>query len=147
MNNNQLEATVILTNQKVQFTGISKTNPNRPITFDYLPPLGDGEGYRGLELLLMSFAGCVSTTIVFLLSKMGKDISGFKMNVTVENRLQPLSLETISFDVLLDSKDTDDLELQSVIRQAEELSPVWIAIKNNAVVRAGCSVYSQEITQ
>jgi hypothetical protein len=38
------EATVHLMNQKVHFTGVSKSNPNRPIAFDYKPPIGDGEG-------------------------------------------------------------------------------------------------------
>ena len=144
MNNNQLEATVTLTNQKVQFTGVSPTNPDRPIAFDYLPPFGDGEGYRGLELLLMSFAGCVSTGIVFLLRRAGKDISGFKMNARGENRPQPLSLEKIYFEVVLESKNTDDSELQSIIKQAEELSPVWIAIKNNVEVSAEGRVIAEE---
>jgi len=48
------EVTVRLTNQKVQFTGVSNANPEQPITFDYKPPIGDGLGYNGLELLLMS---------------------------------------------------------------------------------------------
>jgi len=51
----QLEVTVNLTNQKGQFIGVSRSNPS--ITFDYDPPLGDGQGYTGLEMLLMSLAG------------------------------------------------------------------------------------------
>lgn len=46
----QLEATVNLTNQKVQFTGVSRSNP--AIICDYNPPLGDGQGYTGLEWLM-----------------------------------------------------------------------------------------------
>jgi putative redox protein len=66
------QVTVTLTNNKLQFTGISPSNPDRLITFDYKPPIGDGDGYNGLELLLMSLAGCSSTAIVFLLRKMEK---------------------------------------------------------------------------
>jgi putative redox protein len=73
------EVTVNLMNQKVLFTGISKSNPERPVTFDFKVPIGDGHGYNGLELLLMSFAGCSGTTIVYLLRKMGKNISGLKV--------------------------------------------------------------------
>ena len=138
MNNNQLEVAVCLTNQKVQFTGVSKSNPDRPIAFDYLPPLGDGQGYRGLELLLMSFAGCVSSTIVYLLRKMGKNISGFKMNASGINRILPLSLQKIYLEIVLESKDTDDSDLQSIIKQAEKLSPVWAAIRNNIEVSTEC---------
>ena len=68
----QLEVTVNLSNQKVQFTGVSRSNP--PITFDYDPPLGDGQGYTGLEMLLMSLAACSGTSIVALL----RNISIFK---------------------------------------------------------------------
>ncbi|UCE41178.1 MAG: hypothetical protein JSV17_17380 [Candidatus Aminicenantes bacterium] len=52
-----LKATVTLSNQKVQSTGEAGSNP--PITFDYHPPLGDGEGYTGLEGLLLSLAAAV----------------------------------------------------------------------------------------
>ncbi len=136
MNNSQLEVAVALTNQKVQFTGVSKSNSDRPIAFDYLPPMGDGQGYRGLELLLMSFAGCVSTTIVYLLRRMGKNVSGFKMNARGANRTQPLSLEKIHFEVILESTDAVNGDIQNALRQAEELSPVWIALKNNVDVSA-----------
>ena len=33
------EVTVTLTNHKVQFTGISSANPDRPVNFDYKPPI------------------------------------------------------------------------------------------------------------
>ncbi len=129
-----MEVTVSLTNQKVQFTGVSKSNPDHPIAFDYLPPLGDGQGYRGLELLLMSFAGCVSTAIVALLRRMGKNISGFKMNAKGINRTQPLSLQKICMEVILESTDAEDADIQNAIKQAEEISPVWLALKNNVEV-------------
>ena len=134
MNSNQFEVTVNLTNQKVQFVGVSMSNPDRPIAFDYLPPLGDGQGYRGLELLLMSFTGCVSTAIVYLLRKMGRTISGFKVNAKGIRREQPLSIERICLEVILESKDVQDLDIQSAIKQAEELSPVWTMLKNNVEV-------------
>ena len=85
----QLEVAVELTNKKVQFNGISMSNPDRPITFDYKPPIGDGQGYTGLELLLMSFAGCSGTAVVYLLRKMGKDISGFNVRAKGTKRDQP----------------------------------------------------------
>ncbi|MDR3586621.1 MAG: OsmC family protein [Desulfosporosinus sp.] len=134
MNDNQFEVTVNLTNQKVLFAGVSKSNPERPIAFDYLPPLGDGQGYRGLELLLMSFTGCVSTAIVYLLRKMGKTISSFKVNAKGIRREQPLSIQKIRLEVILESKDARDSDIQSAIKQAEELSPVWTMLKDNVEV-------------
>lgn len=70
-----LEVTVELMNEKVRFLGMSQANPDHPIIFDFAPPLGDGQGYTGLELLLLSFAGCSATTILYLLRRMGKSIS------------------------------------------------------------------------
>lgn len=57
----ELKVTVDLANQKVQFIGAARSNP--PVTFDYDPPLGDGQGYTGLEGLLMSLAACGATAI------------------------------------------------------------------------------------
>lgn len=128
---NQLEVEVNLTNQKVQFTGVSNYNPERPITFDFVPPLGDGDGFRGLELLVLSFAGCVSTTIVYLLRKMGKNISGFKLKAKGISGDQPLSLQKINLEIILESKDAGDSDINSAIKQAENISPVWKLLKNN----------------
>lgn len=132
----QVDVMISLVNEKFQFKGVSKSSPESPITFDYLPPLGDGQGFLGLELLVMSFAGCVSTGMVYLLRKMGKNISGFKMNVTGIKRVKPLSLEKICLEVILESNNTEDSEIQSVIELAEGLSPVWLALKNNVEVVA-----------
>ena len=52
----QLKVTVNSTDQKVQYVGAARSNPE--ITFDYRPPLGEGQGYTPLEMLLMSLAVC-----------------------------------------------------------------------------------------
>lgn len=130
------EVTVTLTNQKVQFTGLSKSNPDHPIAFDYKVPLGDGQGYNGLELLLMSFAGCSGTAIVYLLRKMKKDISGMKVNAKGLRRDQPpIKFEKIFIEFILNSKDAKDDDIQKAIQLAEEsVCPVWQMIKNNVEV-------------
>jgi len=135
MNNGQIEITVNLTNQKVQFTGVSGSNPERPIKFDFTPPIGDGDGYAGLELLLMSFAGCAATTIVFILRRMGKDISGFTVNAKGIKQNQPPKLEKIFFEFILNSSDTEAADIEKTINLAEEsFSPVWQVLKNSVEV-------------
>ena len=107
------EVTVQLTNQKVQFTGVSKSNPDRPIAFDYKPPLGDGQGYNGLELLLMSLSGCSATAVVYLLRKMGKNISGLKVNAKGVRRGQPpIKFEKIFLEFILFSNDNREGDIQ-----------------------------------
>jgi putative redox protein len=139
------EVTVSLTNDKVQFTGVSKSNPDRAIDFDYKAPIGDGEGYNGLELLLMSLAGCSGTAVVYLLRKMGKDVSGLQVNAQGVKRSQPpLKFEKISLEFILHSRDAKDADIQRALHLAEEsVCPVWQMIKNNVEVRSGFSIIAQ----
>ncbi|HEY6011098.1 MAG TPA: OsmC family protein [Nitrospirota bacterium] len=132
------EVTVHLTNQKVQFIGVSKANPDRPIAFDYKPPLGDGQGYNGLELLLMSLGGCSATAIAYLLRKMGKDVSGLNVNAKGVRRTQPpIKFEKIFLEFIVTSRDAGDGDLQKAIQLAEEsVCPVWQMVKNNVEVVA-----------
>jgi putative redox protein len=136
------EVTVQLTNQKVQFAGVSKANPGRPIAFDYKPPIGDGEGYNGLELLLMSFAGCSGTAVAFLLRKMGKNVSGLKVHAKgIRKEQPPIKFEKVFLEFIVDSKDAQDKDIQRAIRLAEEsVCPVWQMIKNNAEVTTGYKI-------
>ena len=138
----QEEVTVRLINQKVQFTGVSNANPDQPTTFDYKPPLGDGQGYNGLELLLMSFGGCSATAIVYLLRKMGKTVSGLEVNAKGIRRDQPpIKFEKIFLEFILNSNDTKGADIQKAIQLAEQsVCRVWQMIKNNVEVVAGYKI-------
>jgi len=132
----QEKVAVRLINQKVKFTGVSNANPDQPITFDYKPPIGDGEGYNGLELLLMSLSGCSATAIVYLLRKMGKTVSGLELNAKgIRTDQPPIKFEKIYLEFILNSKDIKDADIQKAIQLAEQsVCPVWQMIKNNVEV-------------
>lgn len=132
----QEEVTVRLINRKVQFTGVSIANTDQPVTFDYKPPIGDGKGYNGLELLLMSLGGCSATAIVFLLRKMGKTVSGLEVNARgIRSEKPPLKFEKIFIEFVVTSQDTKDKDIQKAIGLAEQsVCPVWQMIKNNVEV-------------
>lgn len=104
------------TNQKVHFEGVSITNPDIVIPFDFAPPLGDGQGFGGLELLLMSFTGCVSTTIVFLLERSGKHISSYTTSAEGIPSEQPLALKEIRFNIHIESNDITETDMENVIK-------------------------------
>lgn len=142
MDASALETVVTLKNQKVLFEGVSATNPGRPVQIDYLPPAGDGEGFRGLELLLLAFGGCVSTCIVFLLRRSGKKVESYSMRAAGEKREKPLSLAKIRVEVELDSPDTSEAELAAFVETAKSLSPVWLAIAGNVQVEVAARVAS-----
>lgn len=123
------------TNQKLHFEGVSAFNPGITIPFDFTPPLGDGQGFAGLELLLLSFSGCVSTAVVFLLGRAGKHIASYAATVEGVRREHPLSLSDIHFHIRIESQDIAAEDMEAVIRQAEAISPVWLAVKNNINVK------------
>jgi putative redox protein len=65
----QLQAAVELINNKVKFKGTAKSNIQ--VFIDYNQPIGDGEGYTSLELLLLSLASCSATSVLTLLRRIG----------------------------------------------------------------------------
>ncbi len=136
----EVEVTVNLTNQKVQFSGVAGSNP--AVICDYKPPLGDGAGYTGLELLLLSLAACSGTAILFLLRKMQKSIIGFEIHAKGVRREQhPTSFEKIALGFTLHSPDTEDADMQKAVRLAEETyCPVWAMLKNNVEVMPSYNV-------
>jgi putative redox protein len=130
----QLEANLALTNDKVQFSGTTRDNP--AVTCDYFPPIGDGEGYTGLELLLMSLATCSASTIVVLLRKMRKTVTGFTVHATgIRQEQPPTAFEKIQLDFTLQSTDAEEADMQKAIELAENtVCPVWAMLKNNVEV-------------
>ena len=130
------EVTIRLINDNVQFTGVSEANPDHPVTIDYVPPLGDGMGFRGLELFLLSFGGCSATAVVALLRKMGKTISGFEVRAKgIRSEKPPIKFEKIFIEFILKSGDTKETDLQKAVQLAEQsVCPVWQMIKNNVDV-------------
>ena len=133
-----------MTNQKVQFIGVSKSNPDHSITFDYKPPIGEGQGYNGLELLLMSLSGCSATAIVYLLRKMGKTVSGLEVNAKgIRTEHPPIKFEKIFLEFILNSKDTKDVDIQKAIQLTEQsVCPVWQMIKNNVEVVPAYKIFA-----
>jgi len=129
-----------LTNQKVRFSAISRGNPDAPVMLDYVPPLGDGQGFAGLELLLISFCGCVSTAVVALLRRMGKTVGAYEGAAEGVRRENPLALAKIVFSVRVRSDDVTQEDMEKVLSMASAISPVWLAIRNNVEVETNYAI-------
>ena len=127
--------------QKVHFEAVSDDHPALSIPFDYVPPLGENNGFAGLEALLMTFCGCVSTAIVALLMRFGKPAVDYSVHAEGIRREQPVSLSKILFTVILESDNVSKLDLQAVLWQAEQISPVWFAIKGNVEVETRFEIH------
>jgi putative redox protein len=136
----QLEAAVTLINDKIQFSGVVRDNP--AIIFDCHPPRGDGQGFTGLEVLLLSLAGCSAATVAYLLRSMKKSIAGLQVQAKgVRRDTHPTSLKTITLKFILQSPDAKNSDMLKAIRPAEETyCPVWAMIKNNVEVKTGYTI-------
>jgi putative redox protein len=129
-----LEVNVSLINQKVQFSGVARSNPE--VIFDYNPPLGDGMGYTGLEMLLMSLAACSGTTVISLLRRMRNNILGCRVIAKGTRREHPpMSLSKINLEFIINSNDANENDIIKALQLSEEsYCPVWQMLKNNVEI-------------
>lgn len=128
------------TSGNVHFEATSADHPAYPIAYDFAPPLGSGEGLSGLESLVMAFSGCVSTAMIALLLRLGKHVEEYTVHAEGERTERPLSLSKIYFHVDLKCANVTTEDMDWVLTQAEVMSPVWIAIKNNVVVETSYQI-------
>lgn len=135
-----IEASATLINKKIKFEGKAADHPS--IIIDYIPPLGDGEGYMPLQLLLISLASCSGSTVVSLLRKMGKDVSGLTVTASGERRDEhPLGFKTVTLDFIVQSGNIDGNYIQKAIQLSEQTyCPVWAMLKNNVVINTTYSI-------
>ncbi len=131
---NELYVDLRMENERVKFRAASNLRPKQAVIFDCPPPLGDDEGYLGLEALTISFAGCVSTAIKALLRRMGNTVTHYEMRADAIRRMNPLTLEKINAVITLNSDGVKEEDVRKAIEEAERISPVWLAIKNNVEV-------------
>lgn len=130
----QLTAEATLINDKVKFSGVS--GKNNEIMVDYVPPIGDGEGYTSLELFLISLATCSGTSVTLMLRKMHKHVSGLKVTMRGDRREEnPTYFKKIFIHFDLQSKDVQTVDMEKAIKLSEEsICPVWNMIKNNVEI-------------
>lgn len=129
-----LEARVELVNDKLHFAGNSGNNET--VQIDYVPPLGDNEGYMSLQLFLLSLSSCAGSSVLTFLRKMKKNIKGCEIRATGRRFSQhPTSFEKITLEFKLRSDDVLPEDVEKVIALSEATyCPVWAMIKGNVTV-------------
>jgi len=141
MGNEYLEVSLQTINEHVKFSAKARSNPE--VIIDYFPPFGNGEGYTSLELLLFSFASCVSSTLAIILrSKMQRNVSSIKATAKGNVREEhPKALSKIHLELLIKSEDTQDSDVQKTLVALEDkLCPVWAMIKGNVEIETNFSI-------
>ncbi|MBE0643787.1 MAG: OsmC family protein [Bacteroidetes bacterium] len=135
-----LEANVTLVNDRMQFRGALRDNP--PITMDYIPPLGDGDGYMPMELVLMSLGTCSGSSVAALLRRMGRTVSALDVRASGVRREQhPTSFETIALDFTLTSPDATEEDMGKALKLSEDsICPVWDMLKGRVTITTGFDI-------
>ena len=134
MTTQKIETQTTLVNDRVRFSGKARNNPS--VVMDYFPPLGDGEGYTGLEMLLLSLSGCSCTAIKVLLQKMNKTVEGLTVEASgIRQEEAPFAFTRIDLVFSLESPDAGVADLEKAIQLAEaSMCPVWAMLKGNVEI-------------
>ena len=103
---------------------------------DYFPPAGNGEGYTGLEMLLLTLSGCSATAVTVMLRKMNKTVSDLQVNATgIRQETAPFAFSSITLNFILTSPDSEIEDLEKAIHLAEtSVCPVWAMLRGNVEI-------------
>lgn len=134
MDDNILNVSIELINDGIKFSSTAENYP--AVISDYYPPFGNNEGYKPLQLFLISFGTCISGTILPLLRKMNMHIHKYSVSVEGKRRTEhPTGFEKIKLFISLYSNDIEEADMDKVIKMSEEkYCPVCAMIKNNVDV-------------
>jgi putative redox protein len=132
----QLNASVTLNNAKLGFTGTAGDHP--AISIDYIPPLGDGQGYTSLQLLLISLASCSGSSVTSLLRRMRRTVAALQVDAEGDRREQhPTCFEAIRLTFVIKSPDATKEDVDKAMLLSEEsICPVWSMLKNSVKISA-----------
>ncbi len=136
----KLNVTLELVNQGVLFEGMTDGQP--PVSIDYIPPVGEGKGYTSLELLLLSLASCMATSLLTFLRRSGKTVGDLKVRVEAERRQEhPTILELIHIRFYLVSPDIQQSDFERILAVTEEkYCPVFAMINPETRIISTCHI-------
>ena len=143
--NERLNCELDLVDDKVRF---NCSSGNRDSIFvDYYPPLGNGKGYTSLELLLISAASCVGTTLKAVLTgRHKKKISGMKVSASgLRKKEHPTILTSIDINLIVFSDDLEEEFLREIsIYAIENICPVTNMLKSDIQVNVLSKVKNRQ---
>ncbi len=131
-----LKAEMELVDGRVKFS--ARVEGKEPIQVDYVPPVGGGDGYTSLELLLISMGTCLGTGVkVMAENRLGKSIRSLAVDARGARReTHPTSFEEVGLTLRISSPDLEAAELEELIALAEKkICPVLDMVKGNAAIR------------
>lgn len=137
----QLEISVRTVDEKVKFACKAESKPE--IITDFYPPLGTGEGYTSLELLLTSLATCLTTVVLGVLrNRFKKSVSGASVKASGRMRDEhPRILDLIELELVIVSDEVTEEQVKQALDAAEQqICPVWAMLKGNTNIGVNFSI-------
>jgi putative redox protein len=134
-----LSASVTWT-KKLHFVGKGATSHTVPI--DYKPPMGDDDGLKPMELVLLSLAACSGQTVISLLTKMKQKVRAFSVTASGSRKTDhPTVFTDIRVEFAVEGTDVDPATVEKAIGLSEEkYCPVWAMIKKSVNVTSGYAI-------
>ena len=125
----QLLSARVTWTDKLHFRG--QAEHEQIVAIDHAPPLGDGNGIKPMELLLMSLASCSGQTVISLLQKMRQDVRSFTVRAEGTRRSEhPTVFTEIRLTFEVEGSELDPEAVEKSIRKSEEkYCPVWAMLK------------------
>jgi putative redox protein len=142
-----LEVDLALVNDKVRLSGFAAGQD--PVMIDYIPPLGDNEGYTSMELLLLSLGSCLATSLLLFLRQMSRNISGLQVKVEADRSIcHPTVLTSIHLRFYFDSPDLTVADFEKALSLSEEkYCPVYSMITRDTRIVSTCHISQTESIQ
>lgn len=129
----EVKANVVLL-EKTQLKG--KGHTDHEVLIDYIPPLGNDNGFMPTELLLISLAGCSGHTLMFLLQRMGKTLEGLEVHALGKRREEhPTVFTDIELQFSLKGEQLDAASVEKAISLSKETyCPVYAMLKDSVSI-------------
>lgn len=144
MSKDYLEINLYSVNDNVKFEAAARQNQS--ISVDYFPPIGSGEGYTSLELLMISFTSCISSTLLTVLRAFKhKNVISLKAGTRGFVREEhPKALTEMQLELIFLTPDAEQEDIESALALAEnKLCPVWAMLKGNVKITVSYSIEKQ----
>jgi len=108
----------VIWKQGLTFTGTADTGFQVPLGAD--PSVGgDNDGFRPMELMAISLAGCTAMDVISILQKKRQQVTGFEVRVHSENAADyPRVFTKMEVTFIITGKEID----QAAVKRAIELS-------------------------
>lgn len=130
----QINVAVKLKGEKAQLVGVGHTS--HQVQMDYLPPLGDDDGFMPTELLLVSLAGCSGHTVLTILRRMGRIVTGLEVRAVGQRRDEHPTVFTaieLHYDLQGDGLDAACVE-RAIALSEDKYCPVWAMLKGSVAI-------------